>query len=62
MQQLSGENSTLIQQLGEYKSKVTQILKEFERLQQMLEGFRKENYELKVQLSGGSLKEKVRMS
>ena len=41
---------------------MTQILKEFERLQQMLEGFRKENYELKVQLSGGSLKEKVRMS
>lgn len=41
MQQLGGENSTLVQQLGEYKGKVAQILKEFERLQQMLEGFRK---------------------
>ena len=48
-----------MQQLGEYKGKVAQILKEFERLQQMLEGFRKENYELKGQLSGGSLREKV---
>jgi regulator of replication initiation timing len=66
LQRLTAENGTLIEQLNEYKNKVQQILKEFERLQQMLEAFRRENgdlkresYELKAQLTGGNLREKV---
>jgi hypothetical protein len=47
LQIANGENGRLIGQLNEYKDKVQQILKEFERLQQMLEAFRKDNSDLK---------------
>jgi regulator of replication initiation timing len=63
---LTSEREHYQTELNGYKVKVTHILKEVERLQQLLETFKRENNdlrrevaELKQQLSGGNLREKV---